>query len=361
MSMEEPNKVQTALLGNNILIILVLLCSTIFGSDSQFAKSSEHQSITMDTLHEYLSDTILLLSSELDHKVSSGFEDQNQSQWLDGQNRDIYQTHVGINDFFVDPTFFDATNKSYIKIGSGYQYDFLGTSGLAHSFTARIKLPKTQDKLQIFIGDDLGDEILPFFNGNPGQKEGVGLKYYFPSFGRLISHASVGFSGINNPYTKTYFDYPVLVNSWILHISQNFKYSLENEFDEWSDIYIDRKISDEEVVRLLLRRSTNSNVRGMDYTAQLALMNTHKNQVGYHYYIAANGRTKDIRNEPYSDGTFPQEGVYEYAVGMIWRQQFFKEYLFYQIQPIVSFHEQYDYRSNYLLKCTFEIYFGKPH
>ena len=346
-----------------------------FGSDTKpvalednRTKDVEVGEMNIDGLQEYWSHKVLIFSSNVDQMFSYGLEDEEnlsttsdnrftKPQFVHEKDQETYQTFLGFDDFFKDETHLDMNNQSYVKVSGGYEYDHRGESSFVHTLSARIKLPKTQEKLHIFIGEETQDA---HSLRQPSLNEGIGIKYYFPSlYGRLFSNASIGFSGINNPYVKTRIEYPVIFDNWLIKLSQNFKYSLESHFDEWTNIYFDRKLSDQEVLQLLLRRSTNSEVRGMDYLSQISYMRTRKYDVGYTYYISCNGRTKDLSDLQYDNRLTPQEGVYEYATGAIWRQKLIGDYLFYQVEPIVSLHEQYNYKPNYLFKLTLDLYFGK--
>jgi hypothetical protein len=363
---------------NFVLYFLCLIA--VFESDGQSMNLEnnitnvtviENHEQSLDDFQEYWSRKILIFSSNLDQMLSRGIEDdENLSVGIDNcfskpvfvheKDRETYQTVVGFDDFFKDEVHLDRNNQSYVKVSGGYEYDYRGKAALFHTLSARIKLPRTQEKLQIFIGDETQTANSLSHPHQPLLNEGIGIKYYFPSlYGRLFSNASVGFSGIDNPYVKTHIEYPVIFDHWLIKLSQNFKYSLENNFDEWTNIYFDRKLSDKEMLRILLQRSTNSEVRGMEYLSQISYMRTGKYDVGYTYYLSCSGRTKDLSDSYYDNGLNPREGVYEYTTGVIWRQKLMGDYLFYQIEPIVSFHEQYDYKSNYRLKFTFDLYFGK--
>lgn len=368
------------------VLFVTVLCSSSLSAveDENTTRTSGQErwlAPTIDSFQEYWSRKVLIFSSNLDHMFSDGFEDNEKTLLEDTNlstcpltssdscfpkpkitseyNRKTYETSSWFDDFFKDETYLDTTNKSYVKVRGGYEYDKRGDSGLFHRITARIKLPKTQDKLQLFIGDETEEKIDPSKVRDTGRNEGVGIKYFLPSIkNRLYTNASVGFSGIDNPYVKAHIEYPVFLGTWLFKATQNFKYSAENKFDEWTSLYFDRRLSSKEIIRLLLQRSTNSEIRGMEYLAQLSYMNTLTYGTGFNYYLAVNGRTKDLTGTTYHDGSMPQEGVYNYSAGVIWRQQLFKDYLFYQIEPILSYHEQYDYKPNYLLRLSFDLYFG---
>ncbi|MBN2870450.1 MAG: hypothetical protein JXK04_05790 [Campylobacterales bacterium] len=370
-----------------------LFCLSVLGTTDLSAAESdanatatvqeEHWLATkMDAFHHYWSHKVLLFSSGLDSFFLDGFdsnetpldEENNESlrpfdseaplfpkpTFKKEENKATYQTSAEFDEFFKDQIYLDATNKSYVRIRAGYEYDKRGDSSFVHNVSARLRLPRTKDKLQLFIGDDEPqDQSDPTKIQQTDKTEGVGIRYFFPAlYGRLYSNASIGFSGIDNPYVKTHLEYPIFLDEWLFKASQNFKYSLENKFDEWTTLYLDRKVLNNKIIRISTQRSTNSEIRGMEYTAQISYRNTLKHDIGYNYYIAANGRTKDLPEALYDNGLIPQEGVYNYSTGVVWRQAIRNNYLFYQVEPIVSFHEQYDYKPNYLMRLSLELYFG---
>lgn len=334
----------------------------------------------MDSFQNYWSHKVLLFSSNLDHKLS-GTSEENLSVAEDNKsislpsdniqpptsnndikkirNEETYNASLRLDEFFKDETHLDTTNRSYIKLRSGFEYDRRGSSSLFYNVLARIKLPKTQEKLQLYIGEDTQENTKLSTTQNGANNEGVGLKYFIPSlYDRLFSSASIGISRIDNPYAKARIEYPLFIGNRLFKPTQNFKLSLDNRFEEWTNLYIDRKISDQEVLRLLLQRSTQSGVIGMNYLSQLSYMNTLNYGIGFNHYLALSGRTKDLTGTLYANGTTPQAGVYEYSVGTIWRQKIFRDYLFYQLQPMISFHEQYGYMPNYIFRISMEFYFG---
>lgn len=344
--------------------------STPLEPSSPLSDANRSDEWDFDNFQNYWSHKILLFSSNLDKKLADNFgAEENASAPLPysdtkidkEREKETYRTSVGLDEFFKEGTYLDTTNRSYIKLSGGYEFDKRGGPSTFYSISARIKLPKTQEKLQLYIGDDTQDKT-KLSSGQYGTNNGnggVGLKYFIPSFfSRLYSSASIGVTRIDNPYANARFEYPVFAGDWLLKPTQNFKLSRDNKFEEWTSLYFDRKLADQELVRLLLQRSTKTDAVGMNYLSQLSYMDTVSNGSGFNHYVAMNGRTKELTGTVYENGATPKEGVYEYALGTVWRQKLFRDYLFYQLQPIVSFHEQYDYKANYIFRMSVDLYFG---
>ncbi|MGA9047036.1 hypothetical protein [Sulfuricurvum sp.] len=358
---------------------------SVFEHNTTFPDYSSAGNWGIDSFQDYWSHKILRFSSYLDHVLSTFYMDANNLLICDAnatnqlnvnadtnvipcytiseieqkKAKETYLASIWLDEFFKDGNYLDMTNRSYVLVRGGYEYDRRGDSSIFYNIKARIKLPKTQGKVQLFIGDDTPESINLSNAQYSSNNEGIGLKYYTPGlFEHLHTSAAIGFSRIDNPYVKTRIESPIFSGNWLFKPIQEFKFSHENEFEEWTNLYFDRKLSDSEILRLLLQRSTKSGVRGMNYLAQLSYMNTLKYEIGFNHYIGMSGRTKDQSGTAYIDGTTPQEGIYEYSVGTIWRQKLLNDYLFYQIQPIVSFHEQYNFKPDYIFRFSLDFYFG---
>jgi hypothetical protein len=314
----------------------------------------EKSSFDIDAFQKYWSHKILVFSSSLDNILSGSSPQENNDTLSVVNTTDLDET-----DLWWKEAYIDRKNRSYVRMRVGYDYDWRGEKEEYYKITARIKLPKTQDRLQLFIGDDTQENTNLSSPNYGGGNQGLGLKYFIPPFfDRFNTTAAVGITSIDNPYAKARIEYPAVLESWLFNGSQNFKLSADNEFEEWTSLFFDRKLSNQEMVRLLLQRSTKSGEHGMNYLSQFSYMNILKYDVGFNNYISISGRTHDLDDIRYTNNTTPQEGIYEYAAGVIWRQKLVGDYLFYQLQPIVSFHEQYDYKANYVFRISLDFYFG---
>jgi hypothetical protein len=353
------------------VFIFLLICTTVYSEslDSLSLQQNETQSgelswltAHMDDLERYLSKKVSITASKLDRLMSDDNE-KNTSKENDNrkppsdERKETFLLSTGFSDFFKDETYLDVTNRSYVKLHSGYEYNQRGESDLFNGVTARLRLPKTQKQLQLFIGGE-SDSTNPLAN-TAHPDSGVGLQYYMNSlYTGLFSRASIGISGVTNPYVKTHIEYPLYFENWLLRPVQTFKYSARDKFDEWTDLYFDRKVSKTQMVRLLLERSTNSEIKGMHYLSQLSYLNAYRDDISLNYYVGMNGLTKDLGNFYDNNTTHPQKGVYEYTVGITWRHRLWKDYVFYQIDPKISYHEQYNYKPNHIIRIGLEIYFG---
>jgi hypothetical protein len=52
-------------------------------------------------------------------------------------------------------------------------------------------------------------------------------------------------------------------------------------------------------------------------------------------------------------------GIHDYVTTVTWRANIWRKWFYYEVQPSVSFHKQYDYEPNYRIRFFLDFYFGK--
>ena len=303
---------------------------------------------TNKSVKEYISSQ----QNRADLPQQIGSEDPNRgekvyllSEWFDDQ---------GINDRFLD-----RSNQSYVRLRGGYAYNYRGDDEYIYSITARIKIPKTQEKLDLIIGDETKESSDLSLEGTDAERDNsiaVGMNNVLGLLDPVDTKLRLGFSGITNPYAKASFNYEALVGRWLIVPHQVFRYSYQDEFNEWTNLDFRRRVANQMIFSLLLQRSTITAVEGMNYFVQPSLAFNLGDYGNYTPYLGMYGRTKEQPID--EDGFTPKRGVYGYAVGLNWSKQASRKYIVYRLQPIVSYDDRYDFRPNYYIKALLEFYFG---
>lgn len=259
----------------------------------------------------------------------------------------------------INDSFLDKTNHSYIRLRGGYAYSYQGEDEYIYSVTARIKIPRTREKLDLIIGDDTKNSSDLSLEGTEAERDNsiaLGMNNVLGLLDPIDTKLRLGFSGITNPYAKASFSYEALAGRWLIVPYQTFRYSAKEEFEEWTNLGFRRRIATQMMFSLLFQRSTTSKTGGMNYFVQPALDFTLGRYGNFTPYLGMYGRTKEQPTD--ADGYTPKRGAYRYAVGLNWSKQAKRKYIVYRLQPILSYDDQYDYRPNYYLKALLEFYFG---
>jgi len=318
----------------------------------------------VDAFHAGLTRVVHIFSANADRQLASwsGAENKHRRPPRDGNASE------GLSDYFSrlfrDDTYLYSEEASYLILRAGSELNKEERSKFLNQIRLAIKLPHTQRQLQLFIGDPLADKDKDVVseNGKVDETTGVGARYFLPDFLRDVkTSVSAGFRGLTNPFTQGRAEYRFNFYDWLIRPVQYVDYSVDRQFYEESDLYIDRRISTEELLRLQLQRSSETEKEGMAYKVALSYFNSLGFRAGFRTVVSASGRT--VVENPRSTDTNSTAvemtpGIYRYSVGVGWKQSFARRWLFYEIIPRIDYDMQYNWSPNYVCQFWLELYFG---
>ena len=325
--------------------------------------------LSLDYMQNSISRKVLIFSSKLDYSLEKWLRDDTNASSAKviesiEDDRDAYRFYsiVHLYDkFFKDETYLSTTNKSYLRIRFGVEENVKDEFSYLNNIRMKLRLPKTQKSFHLFIGDD-DDEATDTIKKNPqDMTTSIGIQYIFDTMDVFNANIYGGLRGIDNPFIKFRMEYPIVFKQLLFRPIQYFEHSRENRFKEETKFYFDHRLTDNnDLIRLTLSRSTQTYLKGINYSSQLSYLNTIKHGIGFQIYTNLSGRTKITGTEHINPeyNITPTAGAYDYRSGIIWKQQFFKKYLFYELHPSIQYAQEYDYNSNYILRANIELYFG---
>jgi hypothetical protein len=320
-----------------------------------------------DGMHDYVTHKVKVVSSNVDEEMTDWANAMDRNESTVGhrsKNRQERNASASMSeyfsDFFKDETYLNANNQSYLRVRLGPELDQKGEDQWKASFGFNLNLPYTQDRLKLFVDEDVDADLNDKTPDPNAGDASVGMKYFIPEFiDDLDVDFSLGITGVN-PFVRGQFQYPFDFYDWRLRPVQRVRYSIEDEFEEETLMYFDRRISSSEMVRLFLKRETQTQKYGQRYSAQIAYFNTLKYDVGFNSYIVLSGDSQFFKNNPdYIPDGYEHSGIDSYRVGIVWKEQFFREWLFYEVEPLIEWSRVYRYDENYIFKATLELWFGK--
>ncbi len=323
----------------------------------------------LDSVHEYVTHKVKVVSSNADKQVTDwahAIKDDDNKTTTEAETKKDEELGVSTSmsnyfgDFFKDETFLNANNESYLRVRLGPEFNQNDGNRWEASFSFNLNLPHTQDSLKLFIGEDVDADLNDKVPNPEANDPSLGMKYFIPEFvNGLETDFTAGITGINL-FVRTQLQYPFDFHDWRLRPVWRVQYSVEDEFKEETRMYFDRRISSSEMVRLFLKRETETQKFGQRYFAQISYFNTLKYKVGFNNYIAVSGDSEYFRNHPdYIPDGYEHSGIDNYKVGAVWKEQFFRKWLFYEIEPIVEWDRRFYYEENYIVKATLEFWFGE--
>ena len=324
---------------------------------SLFYTASAQTNAKTHTFEQYIDNKQKLFSK----KVTNLFDsvDQMLSNWVcnsdDNLSCAVFEKQNEVDEFFINEKFIYETQKSFIRIRLGSLVQTKDATSFNHKLRAQIPLQKTEKGFGIFIDDikrNYFDETTPTINENEKGTE-VGLSYFTPIKHNIKSRYSISISGLS-AYATARYHRDFKIGKWLIQPTQQFRYSSKNDFSEETNIYIDRTLTDDSFLRTTLYRKTQSHIDGFDYRASFSYFLTPSKRKGFSLSQHFWGNSKYVCDEA------PQRynGISDYRTIVSWRQNIFRKWITYEIQPTVSFHRQYDYEPNYILRFFIDFYFG---
>ncbi|MDD2652480.1 MAG: hypothetical protein PHX44_05475 [Sulfurimonas sp.] len=341
---------------------IALIGSLFLFSSSLFAQSGASNNGFIDYIdkkQEALSSGVVDFISDIDKTISGWINEPDEPLSCDALEKkldnEFLQANESVDLFFKSEKYMDETQKGFLRIRLGSLFQTKESADFYYKIRAHIPLSRTKRDFQLYI-DDVEQNY--FDNGDLRQKETTkneaGLRYFAPIYKDIKSHYSIGMSSFTG-YARARYATDFTLGSWRIEPTQQFKYSLKSDWSEETNIYFDKTLEENSLFRTTLHRKTQSHVDGFDYALALSYYLTLSKTKGFSYTQQFWGNSKyscDEHPEPYN-------GISNYSGFFSWRQNIFRKWIAYEVQPGVSFHRQYDYEPNYAVHFYVDFYFGK--
>lgn len=320
---------------------------------------------TQQTFHGYVdekqkkfSKKVVNFFDSVDKSISIWINDSDENISCDEMevilNEKFFKDQNPIDQFFKNDKYIDETEVSFLRIRLGSAFQSKESMDFSYKIRAQIPLSRTKRSFQLFI-DDVEENY--FETATPVDKNKksteVGVNYVAPIYKDIKSKYSIGISSLV-AYAKARYSKDFKFEKWLIQPTQQFKYSLESDWSEETNIYFDRTLEKNSIFRTTLHRKTEAHVDGFNYAAAFSYYLTLSKRKGFSVSQQFWGNSKYVCDE------HPEQynGISDYSTIASWRQNIFRKWIAYEVQPGVSFHRQYDYDPNYILKFYVDFYFG---
>ncbi len=324
----------------------------------------------IDETHRSMSGSVLEWADKIDTKISFwlGNVEDNSTR---GTPRISYDSdkslvnQVKIADaFFQNNKYLNETEDVFIRVRTGATFESRYSEDYEFKLSAQIPFSKSRKYLKIFINDVTVDNAKGVLAGDIEDEKlnpNIGVNYFAPEKHGINSRYALGLSGLD-PFVSARYNIPIKTNNWLIDPVQIFKYSLDDKFEEETNIYFDRQFKERTLFRLQLHRKTQEILDGMDYALSLQYYWSPKKRTGlgftqtffgnteYHYIVDKYVPTPQI--ETYG-------GINNYVTTFTWRTNIWRNWFYCEVRPSVNFHRENDYKPNYAIRLIFDFYFGQ--
>ncbi len=293
------------------------------------------------------------------HMDDTNVTDTNQSLTEEGTPQEKSSEREIVDEFFLTRKLLEERDESYVRVSYIHKVNSLEEEGNDLTLRARLGLGRSKKRLKLFIEDLKDDSAKNIGKSSEENAPSIGVEAFDKKRFGIKPRYSIGFRGID-PFARARFSYHTDLGRWHLEPIQTFTYSLEDEFSEISELFLDTQMSKRTLLRFVLDRGTKSHVKGMHYDGFVQYFWTPRKHRALSFNLGFNGSTK---YENTILNTTPavvrkENRIFNYLFLMRWRENFWKEWLFYEIGPGINWHEIHDYQPNYNIYFRIDMFFG---
>lgn len=336
-----------------IYMALLFLVTVICADTNQ---TKPYESSYVDITHDYLSNKVIRLSESIDMYISDTNETKEEQYYSKS-------TDKSVDAYFKSEKFKNETKDTYVNIEFSTTFQSKEDESYKPGISARIPLSRSKKNIKLYIDNishDKDNEIVENIDKEKHSTPEIGVSFFSRNKLDIDSKYSLGTRGFN-PFAKARYSINFYVGKWIIEPAQTFKLSTNDKFEEETILYFDRKINKTNLFRIALDRKTKSEEDGMSYTFATHYYWFTKKRGGLNISQTLSGNTKykDVKyNAKNQDNAKIYDGINNYETAISWRDNIWKQWLFYEIRPSVNFHKKHDFEANYAIKFTLDYYIG---
>ena len=264
-----------------------------------------------------------------------------------------------VDAFFLTRKLLEEREKSYVRVTFTQKINSLEEEEFKARVKARVYLTRSRKRFKLFIENLDDDSARNIGKNSEDTAPSIGLESQSKEHYGIKPRYSIGFRGIDL-FVRARYTIEEEWGDWNFKPVQTFQYSIDDEFSEVTELFLDRPISENVLLRFVADRGTETNSPGMRYDGFVQLFYKKRKRRGLSFSLGTNGSTK--YQEEVGSFVPPQydhkNKLFNYLFLMSYRQNVWKKWLFYEIAPGVNYHEQHDYRPNYNINFRVDLFFG---
>ena len=261
-----------------------------------------------------------------------------------------------IDSFFDDPRYLAEENRTRakVKIGLGYSkfYD-LETFG---AIDLRLNLPRLEQRANVFLrlndDSDFDADSSPIPNTEGGLKNDreqltAGVQYFLAMGDKYNLSTEVGaslnylFAGLRYRHLHSLSD-----DGWSGRFTNRLRYYTDDGWENKASYDIEKFFGERFLSRSILTAVLSESRDGMPFSAVTRLYQVFDIDSAISYDVGA-----------YFD-TEPELELTDFQIKLRYRQRFFRDWLVFEVAPLVTFPKEYDHELNPGILTRFEIDFG---
>ncbi|PHS56505.1 MAG: hypothetical protein COB17_08950 [Sulfurimonas sp.] len=279
------------------------------------------------------------------------------------KNKQVAKKNKHADEFFLSTKYLSETNDSFLRItpqtiiNTKSKFD----NKIVVKIRANIPLNYTKRRYQLFIGNLNNTNLNEFTSDEKSDsKPELGVNYFSPRYYKMNQKYSIGVRGIA-PFIRARYSREYFKGKWDTEYVQTFQYFLDDGFEEKTQAFFDTSFANLSLFRLFAERGTEEKSLGMFYSGGLIMFWQPSYKAGITLTQSLYGGTKYLykKNDNISPSIIKKTAsINNYQTTLTFRKSFFRKWLFYEIEPRVNFSIVNDYKANYSLRLSLDIFYG---
>ena len=352
----------------NILKIIILSLSLLSASYAQDANTTNrnhyidewHKETTQrfKSVSEYIDAKLFDLAEYIDEDNNATIREAVQKE---NKKSKIPKRKRHADEFFLSDKFISETDHPYMRVTPESIFNSKESNDYRLKISAHLPLSRSKKRFKLFIGnlsDDNYNDILS--DDKKVTKPEVGINYFLPETYGINAKYSLGIHGLY-PFARARFSTDFNPYNWDVEMVQTFQYSSDDDFEEKTQFYFDTSFYNLSLFRLQFERGTEDNNDGMSYSGAVIMFWQPSYKTGLTFAQLFMGRTDYVYTP--NKNTVPaftkeMDGIHDYKTTLTYRQNIYRKWLFYEIEPGVNFSAIHDFEPNYSLRLKLDIFYG---
>lgn len=294
------------------------------------------------------------------------YSEDNKNFWKpidkthDVLSKKIVSLSSSIDAYFAGKKYEDETNNSYIK--TGYQVSKYGNNSINQEalFKAKVALPLLQKKLNLIVEDirkfdqdqntDSSSRVQTAGEVSRVQSLTAALRFEFlkESNWKIDNDAGIKVRLPLDPYYRFRVSWnKVLLQRWYAYYSQKFSWFNSSGWASFTDLYFDTPIYPSLLFRFYNSSYWSDKNSTIEWLHRWSFYKIYSTKLISEYYFALQSQTK---NEVTS--------LLSYSVGVSFRYKIYKDWLFLNVNPSLTFSKENHFRRELGALVGIELFMG---
>jgi hypothetical protein len=275
--------------------------------------------------------TVSLVSaqeSELSDTAVPATGEEGKTHWVDASHR--YATNRAqvlvqwMDDFFGAPVRDAERADSFVRTILVNDWDERDGHDPSIRLRGQISLPKVSERVDLIFSGEESEQTLT--EEERSQENDVGVRFNFRDGRRSRLDATLSLRGGPSilPGVRYRYQQPISENSWA-RFTQRLQYHSDDGYRSLTSLEANRRLDNKRLLRWSGRLRYREDREFWDWNTGIALrkwLDDHeKFPSAIEYFAAVSGQDE------------PQNFETNYRVGFLYRKQFFRQFLYYEIEP----------------------------